>query len=77
MRLKAFLKHNLFALSLAALGLIIAILFLLIGFWRTMLILLLIGGGAFLGYWLDHSPRFGHFTKSLLPPGDADHNDEP
>ncbi|NLW77792.1 MAG: DUF2273 domain-containing protein [Ruminococcaceae bacterium] len=40
-------------LVLTALGLVISILFLTLGFWPTLLLIILCGGGYALGTWLD------------------------
>ena len=47
------IRLNFFKLLGAAIGLVLAILFLTLGFWRTMLIIVLVGGFGAAGAWLD------------------------
>ena len=49
------IRLNFFKLLGAAIGLVLAILFLTLGFWRTMLIIMLVGGFGAAGAWLDLS----------------------
>ncbi len=49
-----FLRANRWTILLAALGLLLAILFLTIGFWKTMLIVLVVGLCFLIGAVLDH-----------------------
>ena len=45
------IRLNFFKLLGAAIGLVLAILFLTLGFWRTMLIIVLVGGFGAAGAW--------------------------
>jgi uncharacterized membrane protein len=49
----AFIKSNRFAVALTLVGIVLAILFITIGFWRTVLILLLAAAGCAGGIFLD------------------------
>lgn len=66
MRFKAFIRQYFYTVLGALMGLLIAILFMTIGFWRSMLVLLLMGGFGYLGHWLDGGPRFQRFVESIL-----------
>ena len=56
-----------FLCSLA--GVLIASLFLTVGFWRTLFLLLFAGGGFFIGYKLDKKEDLAEWLDRLLPPG--------
>lgn len=56
MKFKLFFKRYFFTVVLCALGLVLSILFLTIGFWPTLLIFFLTVGFAVLGFWLDNKP---------------------
>ncbi len=72
MRFKAFLRQYFYTILGALLGLVIAVLFMTIGFWRSLLLLVLVGGFAYLGHWLDGGPRFQRFVESILRDRDGD-----
>ncbi len=55
----AFIKANRFAVVFTLVGIILAILFICIGFWRTVLILLLAAAGCAAGIFLDGRLRRG------------------
>lgn len=48
-----FCREHRYALALAFVGLLLAVLFIVIGFWKTLLIALLMGGGAAGGVMID------------------------
>lgn len=48
-----FVKNHKFTVLFVALGLVLAILFFTIGFWRTLLLLVIIGLCFLIGYLLD------------------------
>ena len=50
-------------------GLVIASLFLTIGFWRTLFLLLFVCGGFFIGYKIDKKEDLAEWLDRLLPPG--------
>jgi uncharacterized membrane protein len=52
-----------------AAGLVIGILFLYLGFFRTVFLLICIGLGFFIGNKLDHNEDLMDFLDRLLPPG--------
>ena len=56
-----------FLCSLA--GLVIASLFLTVGFWRTLFLLLFVCGGFFIGYKIDKKEDLVEWLDRLLPPG--------
>ena len=56
-----------FLCSLA--GLIIASLFLTVGFLRTLFLLLFVCGGFFIGYKIDKKEDLVEWLDRLLPPG--------
>lgn len=51
------------ALVGAGFGLLAAVLMLTINFWRTLLLLLLIGGGALIGYWIHKDGTEGIWLR--------------
>lgn len=55
-------KNNFHTLAYSALGLTAAILFMVLGFWRALLIICLMGIGATIGRYQDGS----HFLRKLL-----------
>ncbi|MCH4158120.1 MAG: DUF2273 domain-containing protein [Acidaminococcaceae bacterium] len=50
-------------------GLLIGALFLLIGFWRTLFMLIFVLGGFFIGYKIDRKEDLMEWLDRLLPPG--------
>lgn len=56
-----------FLCSLA--GLVISSLFLILGFWATLFVLLFVGGGFFIGYKIDRKEDLVEWLDCLLPPG--------
>lgn len=50
-------------------GLIISSLFLLLGFWATLFVLIFVGGGFFIGYKIDKKEDLVEWLDRLLPPG--------
>lgn len=56
-----------FLCSLA--GLVIASLFLTVGFWRTLFLILFVCGGFFIGYKIDKKEDLVEWLDRLLPPG--------
>ena len=51
-------------------GFVIAALFLLLGFWQTLFLLLFVAGGFFIGYKIDKKEDLVEWLDRLLPPGD-------
>jgi uncharacterized membrane protein len=49
--------------------LLIGALFLLIGFWRTLFMLIFVLGGFFIGYKIDKKEDLMEWLDRLLPPG--------
>ncbi|MBQ9635695.1 MAG: DUF2273 domain-containing protein [Acidaminococcaceae bacterium] len=56
-----------FLCSLA--GLAIASLFLVVGFWQTLFLMLFVAGGFFIGYKIDKKEDLVEWLDRLLPPG--------
>lgn len=54
-KFREFCRAHKFAILFAAIGLLLAILFMTIGFWRTLLLLVLIAVCFFLGFLLDQN----------------------
>ena len=50
-------------------GFIIAALFLLLGLWRALFLLLFVAGGFFIGYKIDKKEDLVEWLDRLLPPG--------
>ena len=50
-------------------GLVIASLFLTVGFWRTLFLILFVCGGFFIGYKIDKKEDLVEWLDRLLPPG--------
>ncbi len=69
------IRLNFFKILGALLGLIAAVLFLTLGFWRTMLILLLTGGGAAAGAFLDRGQKLADVVDHIFP-GSASGEDD-
>lgn len=65
-RIKNFLKFHWNEFKCALMGLIIAILFLTLGFWRTILILLLVTIGKAIGQVKDNNPRILFFLRRIF-----------
>ena len=53
----------------SAAGLVVAIFFLSLGFFRTLLILICIGVGFFIGLFRDSKEGFLEFLEKILPKG--------
>ena len=53
----AFIKNNKFAVAFTAIGVVLAVLFISIGFWRTVLVLTLAGAGCGVGLFMDGRMR--------------------
>ena len=70
------IRLNFFKLLGALTGLIIAILFLTLGFWRTILIILLVGGGAAAGAWLDRGQKLMDVVDRFFPGSASEEDDE-
>ena len=62
----AFGKNNFHTLVYSGIGLVAAILFMVLGFWRTLLILCLVGIGAAVGRYQDGSRFLHHLLMRLL-----------
>ncbi|MGI5898389.1 MAG: DUF2273 domain-containing protein [Christensenellales bacterium] len=56
----AFIKSNRYAVVFTLVGIVLAVLFISIGFWRTVLILLLAAAGCAAGIFLDGRMRRGN-----------------
>ena len=56
-----------FLCSLA--GLVIASRFLVVGFWKTLFLMLFVAGGFFIGYKIDKKEDLVEWLDRLLPPG--------
>lgn len=50
-------------------GLLIGALFLIIGFWHTLFLLIFVLGGFFIGYKIDKKEDLMEWLDRLLPPG--------
>lgn len=50
-------------------GFVIAALFLLLGFWQTLFLLLFVAGGFFIGYKIDKKEDLVEWLDRILPPG--------
>lgn len=50
-------------------GFVIAALFLLLGFWQTLFLLLFVAGGFFIGYKIDKKEDLVEWLDRLLSPG--------
>ena len=70
------IRLNFFKLLGALIGLLIAILFLTLGFWRTILIILLVGGGTAAGAWLDRGQKLMDVVDRFFPGSASDQYDE-
>ena len=70
------IRLNFFKLLGAAIGLVLAILFLTLGFWRTMLIIVLVGGFGAAGAWLDHGQKLSDVLDRFFPGSSQDDEDE-
>lgn len=69
-------KLNFFKLLGAVLGLVIAILFLTLGFWCTLLIILLVSLGAAAGSWLDKGQQLMDLLDRFFPGQQPEDEDE-
>lgn len=65
--IEAFVRRNLGRVVGSALGLVVAVLFLTLGFWRTILLGLCIGAGYALGMYRDSREEFLEFVEKILP----------
>lgn len=70
------IRLNFFKLLGAAIGLVLAILFLTLGFWRTMLIIVLVGGFGAVGAWLDRGQKLSDVLDRFFPESSQDDEDE-
>jgi uncharacterized membrane protein len=68
-QMKEFMRKYLGRIAGSAAGLVIAILFLTLGFFRTVLILICIGVGFFFGMFRDSREEFLEFVERILPKG--------
>nr|MDD6335024.1 DUF2273 domain-containing protein [bacterium] len=66
-----FSRHG-FKLVCGLIGLLIGILFVSIGFWRTLLILTLLVVGLIIGYSLDRRQSFLAFIQQMFKKDDSD-----
>ena len=73
---RRFLRLNFFTVFGLAVGLVTAVLLLTIGFWRTLLILILMGGGAAVGIWLDRGKKLEAVVESILPETEKNDKEE-
>lgn len=71
-----FIRLNFFKLLGALVGLVTAILFLTLGIWRTILIILLVGGGTAAGAWLDRGQKLMDVVDRFFPGSASDQDDE-
>ena len=71
-----FIRLNFFKILGGVLGLVLAILFLTLGFWRTILILILVGGGIAAGSFLDRGQRLMDVVGRFFPGSASDDEDE-
>lgn len=69
-------KLNFFKLLGAVFGLITAILFLTLGFWRTILIILLVSLGVAAGSWLDRGQQLMDLLDRFFPGQNIEDEDE-
>lgn len=65
--IESFVRRNLGRVIGSALGLVVAVLFLTLGFWRTILLALCIGAGYGLGMYRDSREEFLEFVEKILP----------
>jgi uncharacterized membrane protein len=65
--MKEFMRKYSGRLIGSSIGLAIAVLFLSIGFFRTLLILICVGIGYFLGLFRDSKEEFLEFVERILP----------
>lgn len=70
------IRLNFFKLLGAMTGLAVAILFLTLGFWRTILILLLVAGGAAAGAWLDRGQKLMDVVDRFFPGSATEQDDD-
>ena len=70
------IRLNFFKLLGAAIGLVLAILFLTLGFRRTMLIIVLVGGFGAAGAWLDCGQKLSDVLDRFFPGSSQDDEDE-
>ena len=61
------IRAHLYALGGGALGLIVAVLFLTLGFWRTVLIVVLVALGAGIGVLADRGRRLWDVVARFFP----------
>lgn len=71
-----FIRLNFFKILGGVLGLVLAILFLTLGFWRTILILILVGGGIAAGSFLDRGQRLMDVVDRFFPGSASSDEDE-
>ena len=71
-----FIRLNFFKLLGALVGLVTAILFLTLEFWRTILIILLVGGGTAAGAWLDRGQKLMDVVDRFFPGSASEQDDD-
>ena len=71
-----FIRLNFFKLLGALVGLVTAILFLTLGIWRTILIILLVGGGTAAGAWLDRGQKLMDVVDRFFPGSASEQDDD-
>lgn len=67
--MKEFMRKYFGRLIGSGAGLVVAVLFLSIGFFRTLLILICVGIGFFIGLFKDSKEEFLEFVERILPKG--------
>jgi uncharacterized membrane protein len=68
-QLKEFLRKYWGRVLGSAAGLLVAVLFLTVGFFRTLLIVICMAVGYFLGMFRDSKEEFLEFVERILPKG--------
>ncbi len=71
-KLLELLRANALPIGGGALGLIVAVLILLVGFWRMLLVALFVGGGVMAGFLLKNRTPLGEAISRLMPKEDED-----
>ncbi len=66
---ETFMRKNFGRVIGSAAGLVVALLFLTLGFWRTLLIALCVGAGYAWGVYRDSREEFLEFVERILPKG--------
>lgn len=68
-QMKEFLRKYLGRVLGSSAGLLVAVLFLTLGFFRTLLIVICVAAGFFLGMFRDSKEEFLEFVERILPKG--------